>query len=46
VRILYMSGYAQSSVVHHGVLDPEVDLIQKPFMASALLRRVREVLDR
>jgi PAS domain S-box-containing protein len=46
VRILYMSGYAQSSVVHHGILDPEVDLIQKPFMASGLLRRVREVLDR
>ena len=46
VRILYMSGYAQSSVVHHGMLDPEVDLIQKPFIASGLLRRVREVLDR
>jgi two-component system, cell cycle sensor histidine kinase and response regulator CckA len=46
LRVLYMSGHADSSLVHHGVLDPGVDLIEKPFEAEALLKRVREVLDR
>jgi PAS domain S-box-containing protein len=45
-RIMYMSGYAESSVVHRGVLEAEVELIQKPFDAGTLLRKVREVLDR
>jgi two-component system cell cycle sensor histidine kinase/response regulator CckA len=45
-RILYMSGYAESSIVHRGILDTEVELLQKPFDAATLLRKVREILDR
>ena len=46
VRILYMSGYTENSIVHRGILDAGIDMIQKPFNADKLLARVREVLDR
>jgi len=45
LKILYMSGYAEDSIVHHGILDSEIDLIQKPFSADGLLRKIREVHD-
>jgi two-component system, cell cycle sensor histidine kinase and response regulator CckA len=45
VRILYMSGHADKSLVHHGALDPGIDLVEKPFEAEALLLRVRAALD-
>lgn len=44
-RVLYMSGYTDDKLGHHGVLDPDVELIQKPLMPDALLRRVRAILD-
>jgi two-component system, cell cycle sensor histidine kinase and response regulator CckA len=44
VRILYMSGYATDTIVHHGMLDPGIDLLQKPYTPLALIRRVQEVL--
>ena len=43
--ILYMSGFAESSIVHHGVLDPGVNLIMKPFEAHDLLGRIRALLE-
>jgi two-component system, cell cycle sensor histidine kinase and response regulator CckA len=46
IRILYMSGHAEKSLVHHGMLDPGVDLIDKPFESDELLKRVREIMDR
>jgi two-component system cell cycle sensor histidine kinase/response regulator CckA len=46
LRVLYLSGYTDDTIVHQGDLNPGIDLLQKPFTAAALNRRVREVLAR
>jgi signal transduction histidine kinase/DNA-binding response OmpR family regulator len=45
LKVLYMSGYTDNAIVHHGVLDPGTRFIGKPFSAVELARKVREVLD-
>jgi len=46
IAILYMSGYTDAAVLRHGVLAEEMAFVHKPFTASILARRVRDVLDR
>ncbi|MBI2389111.1 MAG: PAS domain S-box protein [Deltaproteobacteria bacterium] len=46
VRVIFMSGYSENAIVHHGVLDAGIDLLVKPISSDTLLAKVREVLDR
>jgi PAS domain S-box-containing protein len=45
LRILFTTGYARDAIVHHGRLDPGVELITKPFAYADLAARVRDMLD-
>jgi PAS domain S-box-containing protein len=46
MKTLYMSGYTDDTILHHGVLDSDSALLQKPFTAKALASKVRQLLDR
>jgi PAS domain S-box-containing protein len=45
LKVLFTSGYAQNAIVHHGRLDPGVQLITKPFTFTDLALKLRQVLD-
>jgi signal transduction histidine kinase/ActR/RegA family two-component response regulator len=45
IKVLFMTGYSRNAIVHHGRLDPRVEMIQKPFTEAALAARIRDVLD-
>ena len=46
VKVIYMSGYTDDAIAHHGVLEQGVNFIEKPFTPKGLARKVREVLDK
>ena len=45
LKVIFMSGYTDNAIVHHGVLEEGVNYIQKPVTPSVLLRKIRAVLD-
>jgi PAS domain S-box-containing protein len=45
LKVLYMSGYTDDTIVRHGMLEPGVRFVQKPFAPDALAQLVRQVLD-
>ena len=44
--VLFTTGYTRNAIVHHGRLDPDVHLLDKPFTQQDLARKVRELLDK
>ncbi|MEJ5300107.1 MAG: PAS domain S-box protein [Thermodesulforhabdaceae bacterium] len=44
LKVLYMSGYTDNAIVHHGILDPDIVFIQKPFTLRDLVKKVQEIL--
>jgi FixJ family two-component response regulator len=44
MRVLYISGYADQGLARRGVVDPDAFFLEKPFIATALAAKVREVL--
>jgi hypothetical protein len=45
MKVLFTTGYARNAIVHHGRLDPGVQLLPKPFTYTDLAAKVRDVLD-
>jgi signal transduction histidine kinase/ActR/RegA family two-component response regulator len=45
LAVLFMSGYAEDAIVHHGRLDPDTAFLQKPFAPESLAHKVRAMLD-
>ncbi len=46
LRVLYMSGYTDDAIAHHGFLDAGTEFLQKPFTPLRLMQKIREVLGR
>lgn len=44
IKVLYMSGYTDQAVVHHGILEGDATLLQKPFTLATLAAKLREIL--
>jgi two-component system, cell cycle sensor histidine kinase and response regulator CckA len=45
LKILFTSGYTDDAIAHHGVLDPGIAFLSKPYSITTLAHKVRELLD-
>jgi CheY-like chemotaxis protein len=45
LKVIYMSGYTEDGIIHHGFLEPGISFLQKPFTSDTLGRKIREVLE-
>jgi signal transduction histidine kinase/CheY-like chemotaxis protein len=45
LRVLYMSGYTEDTIVHHGILAPGIAFLHKPFSSDSLGRKLQEILE-
>ena len=45
LKVLFMSGYTGNVIVHRGILENDVNFLQKPFSINSLAGKTREVLD-
>jgi len=45
MMMLFTTGYARNAIVHHGRLDPGVELIVKPFSYAALAAKLKTILE-
>ncbi len=46
MKVLYVSGYTEDTIAHHGVLDAGIECLTKPILSNALLTKLRQLLDR
>jgi two-component system cell cycle sensor histidine kinase/response regulator CckA len=45
IKVLFISGYTDDVISHHGILEPGIHFLQKPFLPVKLAQKIREILD-